>query len=210
MQAIYEQISSLMKDLDKDADALTWFNLSTDTVAKRSSPPPCEYPSTPLACPFLFKQNFNVFVDIPSHPKDPFHGGLASPPESRYNSPTFPFGQTSALQRGNFSPPQCVNPRDLHDRMEPSSPASEVEKLVQDDKDDKDASPPESHYNLPILPLGQTSAFQRGNFSPPQCVNPRDLHDGMEPPFEEAEKPVQVTTKLTKTPGWRTCHQRSH
>lgn len=66
-------------------------------------------------------------------------GGLASPPESRYNSPIFPFGPTSAFQRGNFSLPQCVDPRDLHNKVELSSPASEVKKPVEDDEDDEDA-----------------------------------------------------------------------
>jgi hypothetical protein len=41
-------------------------------------------------------------------------GGLASPPESRINSPLFPQGSSASLTSGNLSPIQCVNPRDLH------------------------------------------------------------------------------------------------
>jgi len=41
-------------------------------------------------------------------------GGLASPPDSHYNSPIFPVGSSSNLQTGNLSPARCVNPRDLH------------------------------------------------------------------------------------------------
>ena len=40
-------------------------------------------------------------------------GGLASPPDSRYNSPIFPIGSSSNLQRGNLSPLRCVDPRQL-------------------------------------------------------------------------------------------------
>jgi hypothetical protein len=105
----------------------------------------------------LFNQNFNIFVDIPGYPRDLFHGqwslliawdlsnchsmigGLASPPESQFNSPNLSFGPTSTFQRGNFSPPKCVNPRDLQDTIEPPSPASEVKKPAKDDKDAKDA-----------------------------------------------------------------------
>jgi hypothetical protein len=42
-------------------------------------------------------------------------GGLASPPDSRYNSPIFPLGQSSKSATGNLSPLQCINPRDLFD-----------------------------------------------------------------------------------------------
>ena len=42
-------ITSLMEDLGKDRDALTWFNLSTDTSVNSSTPPLPEPPSTPAA-----------------------------------------------------------------------------------------------------------------------------------------------------------------
>ena len=49
MQSLHTQISSLMEDLGKDRDALTWFNLSTDTSVDSSTPPLPEPPSTPAA-----------------------------------------------------------------------------------------------------------------------------------------------------------------
>ena len=55
-------------------------------------------------------------------------GGLASPPESRINSPLFPQGSSASLTSGNLSPIQCVNPRDLHpSRFFPDNNESDVE-----------------------------------------------------------------------------------
>jgi hypothetical protein len=40
-------------------------------------------------------------------------GGLASPPDSRINSPLFLLGSTPPLNKGPLSPLRCVNPRDI-------------------------------------------------------------------------------------------------
>jgi len=53
MDALHSNISSLMKDLADDHDALTWFNLSTDGIDIRESRPPSEFPSTPLSSAFI-------------------------------------------------------------------------------------------------------------------------------------------------------------
>ena len=47
-------------------------------------------------------------------------GGLASPPESHYNSPTIPSGSSEpqTLFSPNFSPPKFVDPRDLQYSMD--------------------------------------------------------------------------------------------
>jgi hypothetical protein len=67
-------------------------------------------------------------------------GGLASPPESRINSPLFPQGSSATLTSGNFSPLQCVNPRDLHDssRFFPDH----VESGEEDDLTEQDIGSP--------------------------------------------------------------------
>ena len=116
MQSLHTQISSLMEDLGKDHDALTWFNLSTDTSINGSTPPLPEPPSTPAAAgirnhlsdQFLSQWPLLNTWELPS--KIQFMtGGLASPPDSRYNSPIFPFGSSSSLQRENTSPSQCID-----------------------------------------------------------------------------------------------------
>jgi hypothetical protein len=38
MHALHSQISVLMKDLEKDDDALSWFNLSMDSAVVDSTP----------------------------------------------------------------------------------------------------------------------------------------------------------------------------
>jgi hypothetical protein len=58
-------------------------------------------------------------------------GGLASPPESRINSPLFPQGSSASLTSGNLSPMQCVNPRDLHpSRFFPDYNESDEEDII--------------------------------------------------------------------------------
>ena len=58
MQSLHTQISSLMGDLGKDHDALTWFKLSTDSSDDSSTPPAPEYPS----------------ASFHNHLRDQFHG----------------------------------------------------------------------------------------------------------------------------------------
>jgi hypothetical protein len=133
-----------MEDLGKDHDALTWFNLSTDKSVDGSTPPLPEPPSTPSAAAGIRNRLSDQFLcqwpslntwEIPS--KIHFMtAGLASPPDSRYNSPIFPFGSSSSLQRGNASQPQCVNPRDLHDS------AIDDDQVDQHDSGITEPSPP--------------------------------------------------------------------
>jgi hypothetical protein len=49
VQILHSQISSLMKDLGKDDDALGWFNFPKAAPAVHTIPPRSEFPSTPLA-----------------------------------------------------------------------------------------------------------------------------------------------------------------
>ena len=71
-------------------------------------------------------------------------GGLASPPDSCYNSPIFPFGSSSSLQRENASPSQCIDPRHLHDSIiaEPFPPASNDDQIDQHKTGITQPSPP--------------------------------------------------------------------
>jgi hypothetical protein len=58
-------------------------------------------------------------------------GGLASPPESRINSPLFPQGSSASLTSGNLSLVQCINPRDLHPgRFFPDYNESDEEDII--------------------------------------------------------------------------------
>jgi hypothetical protein len=76
-------------------------------------------------------------------------GGLASPPESRINSPLFPQGSSASLTSGNLSPSQCVNPRDLHDsRFFPDYKESDEE----DNLTQRDLSSPASSRMSSVQP----------------------------------------------------------
>ena len=116
-----------------------------------------------------------------------FHG-LASPPESRFNSPMFPFGSSSSFQNGNPSPSRCVDPRDLHSHAEPSPAASQVEKQALISLQDGDLS------------LGSSSRSQNRNPSPSQCVNPENHHDGTQPlpPATQIRNPVAISLEEDK------------
>lgn len=161
MESLHTQISSLMEDLRKDHDALTWFNLSTDTSVDSSTPPLPEPPTTPAAAdirnrlsdPFLGQWPLLNTWELPS--KIHFMtGGLASPPDSRYNSPIFPFGSSSSLQRGNTSPSQCINPRDLHESAiaDLFPPASDDDRIDQHDSGISGPSPPATETDGPPSP----------------------------------------------------------
>jgi hypothetical protein len=59
MHALHSQISVLMKDLEKDDDALSWFNLSMDSAVVDSTPQAIDsnvqaMHSTPQASEFPF------------------------------------------------------------------------------------------------------------------------------------------------------------
>jgi hypothetical protein len=127
MHALYKQISSLKVVLDKDDEALSWFNLTSDAIAIPLTPTTStsEFPSTPSApnlpglLRFHRKERFQGqwYLLKTWKPSKCFFtpGGLASPPETRVNSPIFAIGAPLTLQKGNLSPMRCVNPRDLHD-----------------------------------------------------------------------------------------------
>ena len=144
-------ITSLMEDLGKDRDALTWFNLSTDTSVNSSTPPLPEPPSTPAAagiCNCLSDQFLGQWPLLNTWELlSKIHfmtGGLASPPDSHYNSPIFPFGSSSSLQRENTSPSQFIDPRHLHASAiaEPFPPASNDDQIHQHESGITQPSPP--------------------------------------------------------------------
>jgi hypothetical protein len=128
MHTIYSQISSLKMDLVQDKHAMSWFNLTSDALAVPSTPPASEFPSSPSA--------YNIPADLCFHLKERFQGqwcllktvkpskrcsatgGLASPPETRVNSPMFANGSTSTFQKGKLSPIRYCNPKDLHTSTE--------------------------------------------------------------------------------------------
>lgn len=161
LQSLHTQISLLMEDLGKDRDALTWFNLSTDKSVDGSIPPLPEPPSTPAAAgvrnrlsdQFLGQWPLSNIWELPSE-IDFMTGGLASPPDSRYNSPIFLFGSSSSLQIGTTSPSQCVDPRDLHDFPipEPFPPASDDDQIDQRDSGISEPSSPATN-GLPSSPV---------------------------------------------------------
>lgn len=179
MAVLYSQISALKMDLAKDDDALSWFDLSSDPFAIVSSPTLPEFPSTPLAR--------YVPADLRFHLKDKFlgqcclsmtgklsksnfiAGGLASPPETRVNSPIFAIGSASTSQKGNLSPLRYVDPKDLlcskpsfaqdlerQDRdelMEPEGDAHSHLKPGVDISDKNHRVDVDSSKALPLLPL---------------------------------------------------------
>jgi hypothetical protein len=53
MHTLHSEISSLMKDLAQDEDALSWFSLSTDASVVLPTSPPSEFPSTPSSSEFI-------------------------------------------------------------------------------------------------------------------------------------------------------------
>lgn len=178
---------------------------------------------------------FNVLVDYPNHLRAEFHGpwsslnvwepskshsmtgGLASPPESRFNSPILPFGSSSASQRGNLSPSQCVNPRDLHDEEpSPSAAGGEVPGVISsnDINNDKDAttyglqtSPhsredyPESHPTGEVESPGLISSKCNNNDEDTAMVdvqsssNPQAEYPESSPPTGKVETPGLISSK---------------
>ena len=54
MDTIYSQLFSMEKDLAKDNEALTWFNLVTAPFAIPSTPPPSKFPSKSSAGVFIY------------------------------------------------------------------------------------------------------------------------------------------------------------
>jgi hypothetical protein len=89
--SLYSQILLLEKDLENDDNALKWFNISTSSIST---------PSTPIPSELTLLNNI-------------FKGGLASPPESHYNSPMIGVGGASSSV-SHLSTPQYVNPGYLH------------------------------------------------------------------------------------------------
>ena len=74
-------------------------------------------------------------------------GGLASPPDTRNNSPTFPSGSSSALPFSNFLATHSIDDRRLNALLEPSSHS--VEPRCQDpdvsaEKEIRSSVPPEA------------------------------------------------------------------
>jgi hypothetical protein len=63
MDELYSQLSSLVKDLRNDDDALAWFNLEKPPVENLSKPPPYEFPSSHSAA-----ESFNFFNPLPNDP----------------------------------------------------------------------------------------------------------------------------------------------
>jgi hypothetical protein len=132
---------------------------------------------SPFVNLFSFNHFSNFALDIPNHPDEQFHGrwpilngwqqskrpcltgGLASPPDSRFNSPVYPLGSSSALQRRNISPSRCVDPKDLQCGGEPSSTASDDsgcdEDVLMGDAHSEDADDGDGDAN--VLNLGNLS-----------------------------------------------------
>jgi hypothetical protein len=67
MHTLYSQMSSMKLDLAKDEKALSWFNLSSQSLATSSNSTTSECPSTPLPR--------GVPEDLPINLKERFQGG---------------------------------------------------------------------------------------------------------------------------------------
>ena len=63
MDTLYSELFSIKKDLAKDNEALTWFNLATAPFAIPSMPPPSRFPSKSLAGVFIY---LNLFLCLTS------------------------------------------------------------------------------------------------------------------------------------------------
>ena len=63
MDTLYSELFSMEKDLAKDNEALTWFNLVTAPFAIPSIPPPSKFPSKYLAGVFIY---LNLFLCLTS------------------------------------------------------------------------------------------------------------------------------------------------
>lgn len=120
-----------------------------------------------------------------------FHttGGLASPPDSRINSPFIPIGATSGSHLQKLAPPQFVNPRDLHD----SSYLSEVEvghrdednsteEMVARADDDGTKSPTSLLLSSDLLVVGDESQKLSSDSTEAEALDEMDV--------VESEKPV--------------------
>ena len=63
MDTLYSELFSMEKDLAKDNEALTWFNLVTAPFAIPSMPPPSKFPSKSSAGVFIY---LNLFLCLTS------------------------------------------------------------------------------------------------------------------------------------------------
>ena len=63
MDILYSELFSMEKDLAKDNEALTWFNLAMAPFAIPSTPPPSKFPSKSLAGVFIY---LNLFLCLTS------------------------------------------------------------------------------------------------------------------------------------------------
>ena len=63
MDTLYSQLFSMEKDLAKENEALTWFNLATAPFAISSTPPPSKFPSKSSAGVFVY---LNLFLCLTS------------------------------------------------------------------------------------------------------------------------------------------------
>ena len=63
MDTLYSELFSMEKDLAKDNEALTWFNLAMAPFAIPSMPPPSKFPSKYLAGVFVY---LNLFLCLTS------------------------------------------------------------------------------------------------------------------------------------------------
>ena len=63
MDTLYSELFSMEKDLAKDNEALTWFNLATAPFAIPSMPPPSKFPTKYSAGVFIY---LNLFLCLTS------------------------------------------------------------------------------------------------------------------------------------------------
>ena len=123
METLHLQLSNLKDDLVKDNMALAWFDLSRNLSNKPSTPPQTGFPSSlPSDDPFasfdsspnsqlrkFFQERFpgkvsSYFVMETNLNLFKTTGGLASPPESQFNSPNVVASTVLGSLPGIFSP----------------------------------------------------------------------------------------------------------
>ena len=125
-------------------------------------------------------------------------GGLASPPESHYNSPTIPSGSSEpqTLFSPNFSPPKFVDPRDLQYSMDVLQRHSQNNLMEQEigSPMDKEEGSPMTGVEWRTLSLDPSSEDEEEG--DPMVVESEKLSPELSEDEEEGDSMVVESEKL--------------
>ena len=107
---LYSELLLLEKDLSNDDNTMNWFNLFTTYFSMPSTPPPSVFPSTPST--YLGQDSPPEPHLIPDGSSKALQTGLASPPQSRVNTP-YLTELSKSLHIENSSLLRCIDPKAL-------------------------------------------------------------------------------------------------